>query len=309
MATPCIIDCDPGGDDTVAILLALASPELELLGITTVAGNRPLPQTTANALRALEFAGRTDIPVAAGAEAPLVRELYVRPQAAETADRGVFDLPAPATEPIAEHGVDFLAERLLASSGPVVVFPIGPLTNIALLLARYPEAAARIARLEIMGGAIELGNTTPAAEFNIWFDPEAARRVFASGVELTMIGLDVTHRAGIGPEHLPALKEAGLAGALVGNHVERWLADPARTRFFPGVPIHDALTVAQFIRRDLVRTEHVHVEIDCESQLCRGRTVCDMRGRLGLEPNAHVGVETEPDGFAAFLTERLAALG
>jgi inosine-uridine nucleoside N-ribohydrolase len=184
-----LIDCDPGHDDAIALLLALASPEVEVVGVTTVAGNQTLEKTTANAIRVLDFVGRDDVPVAAGANAPLLRDPFVA--AYVHGDTGLDgpDLPPPQRAPLDRHAVDFLAEHVAGAT----LVPIGPLTNVALLLARYPEA--RPERIVLMGGAIGLGNVTPAAEFNIWADPEAAARVFSSGIELTMIPLEVTHQA------------------------------------------------------------------------------------------------------------------
>ena len=189
MAERIILDCDPGHDDAIALLLALASPEIELLGVTTVAGNQTLEKTTANAIRILEFSGRTDVSVAAGADRPIVREPYVAKYVHGETGLDGPDLPPAQGSPLDEHAVDFLGRH---ADGATVV-AVGPLTNVALMLARYPEARPR--RIVLMGGSIGLGNVTPAAEFNIWADPEAAARVFESGLDVTMIGLDVTHQA------------------------------------------------------------------------------------------------------------------
>ena len=196
MSTPILLDCDPGHDDAIALLLALGSDELELRGVTTVAGNQTLEKTTANAIRVLELAGRAEIPVAAGAGRPLVREPRVAADVHGETGLDGPDLPPPRARPSTEHAVDFLAERI---DGATLV-ATGPLTNVALLLARHPEA--RPERIVLMGGAIAEGNVTPAAEFNIWADPEAAQRVFTSGLDVTMVGLDVTHRALVTPEQM-----------------------------------------------------------------------------------------------------------
>src|SRR6266498_824543 len=171
--TPVLIDCDPGHDDAIALLLALASPELELLGVTTVAGNQTLAKTTANAIRVLDFVGRDEIPVAAGASAPLVREPYVAAYVHGETGLDGPDLPPPRREPLQQHAADFLAEQIRARKGAVTLVPTAPLTNIALLFALHPEA--RPERIVLMGGALAEGNVTPAAEFNIWADPEARR--------------------------------------------------------------------------------------------------------------------------------------
>ena len=188
MSTPVLLDCDPGHDDAIALLLALGSDELVLRGVTTVAGNQTLEKTTANAIRVLELAGRGEIAVAAGADRPLVREPRVAANVHGETGLDGPDLPPPRGTPSPQHAVDFLAERL---DGATLV-ATGPLTNVALLLARYPTA--RPERIVLMGGAIAEGNVTPAAEFNIWADPEAAARVFSSGIDVTMVGLDVTHQ-------------------------------------------------------------------------------------------------------------------
>jgi inosine-uridine nucleoside N-ribohydrolase len=296
-----LLDCDPGHDDAIALLLALASPELELLGVTTVAGNQTLEKTTANAIRVLEFAGRNEIPVAAGADRPLVREQYVASYVHGETGLDGPDLPPPQGAPLDRHAVDFLADAIREAAGGVTLVPTGPLTNVALLLALHPDA--RPERIVLMGGAIAEGNVTPAAEFNIWADPEAAARVFASGIDVTMIGLDVTHQALFTPAHVGRL--AGRVGRMVAELLEFYGHFHREVYNFDGSPIHDAVAVAYVIRDDLVTTEHLNTEIDVESELCRGRTVVDVWRRSGREPNAHVGVEIDADGFLELLIERL----
>src|SRR6058998_2992684 len=235
--TPILIDCDPGHDDAIALLLALASPEVEVLGVTTVAGNQTLEKTTANALRVLELVGREDVPVAAGAERPLERELRV---AAHVHGETGLDGPALAPargKPVEEHAADFLAERLEPG---VVLVATGPLTNVALVLDR----GVRPERVVLMGGAIGEGNITQAAEFNIWVDPEAAARVFESGIDVTMIGLDVTHKALLTPEHGARLAASGRVGAFVAELLAFYHRFHAEKYGWPGSPIHDAVAVA-----------------------------------------------------------------
>jgi inosine-uridine nucleoside N-ribohydrolase len=309
VTTPVLIDCDPGHDDAMALLLALASPELEVLGVSTVHGNQTLAKTTANALRVLEFAGFGDVPVAAGADRPLVRVPAVAAQVHGETGLDGPDLPPPAGAPVAAHAVDFLAERLRAAGRPVTLVPTGPLTNIALLLARHPDAAEHVERIVLMGGAIAEGNVTPAAEFNIWVDPEAAARVFASGLELTMIGLDITHRALLTEAQADRLRAAGRVGAMVAELWAFYHRFHRRVYDLPGAPVHDAMAVAHVIRGDLVRTEHRHVAVECGSELCRGRTVVDLWRRTGGAPNAHVGVDVDAEGFLDLLVERIARLG
>jgi inosine-uridine nucleoside N-ribohydrolase len=306
---PIVLDCDPGHDDAIALLLALASPEVELLGVTTVAGNQTLPKTTANALRTLELVGRGGVPVAAGADRPLLREAHV---AADVHGESGLDgptLPPAQGAPVEQHAVDFLRETLAAADRPITLVPVGPLTNIGLLLARSPESAEKIERVVIMGGAIAEGNVTPAAEFNIWADPEAAQRVFSSGLDVTMVGLDVTHKALLLPERVEELRAAGTAGRFVAELFDFYHRFHAQIYDFPGSPVHDAVAVAQVVRPELLTTLERNVEIDCDSELCRGRTVVDLWRRTGREPNAHVCVDVDADGFVDLLVERISSLG
>jgi inosine-uridine nucleoside N-ribohydrolase len=309
VTTPVLIDCDPGHDDAMALLLALASPELELLGVATVHGNQTLDKTTANALRVLEFAGFGAMPVAAGAGRPLVREPRVAAHVHGETGLDGPDLPPAAGAPVTVHAVDFLADRLRMASGPVTLIPTGPLTNIALLLAHHPDVAGDIEQIVLMGGAIAEGNITPAAEFNIWVDPEAAARVFASGIDVTMVGLDVTHRALMTAEHADRLRAAGRVGTMVAELWGFYHRFHSRVYDFPGVPVHDAMAVAHVLAGGLVKTEHRNVEIDCASELCRGRTVVDLWQITGREPNAHVGVDVDGPAFLDLLVERIGSLG
>jgi inosine-uridine nucleoside N-ribohydrolase len=303
-ATKILLDCDPGHDDAIALLLALASPELELLGVTTVAGNQTLDKTTANAIRLLEFVGRTEVPVAAGADRPLVREQYVAAYVHGETGMDGPDLPAAQGKPLDRHAVDFLADQIREHDGAVTLVPTGPLTNVALLLALHPDA--RPERIVLMGGAIAEGNVTPAAEFNIWADPEAAARVFAADLDTTMVGLDVTHKALFTSAHVGRL--SGRVGGMVAELLEFYGHFHKEVYNFDGSPIHDAVAVAHVIRDDIVKTEHLNTEIDVESELCRGRTVVDAWRRSGREPNSHVGVDIEADVFLDLLVERLNSL-
>jgi inosine-uridine nucleoside N-ribohydrolase len=302
--TRILLDCDPGHDDAIALLLALASPELELLGVTTVAGNQTLEKTTANAIRVLEFAGRADVTVAAGADRPLVREPFVAAYVHGETGLDGPDLPPPQSAPVNRHAVDFLADKIREVDGQVTLVPVGPLTNVALLLALHPDA--RPERIVLMGGAIAEGNVTPAAEFNIWCDPEAAARVFASGIDVTMVGLDVTHKALFTPAQIGRL--TGRVGELVTELLRFYERFHREVYDFDGAPIHDAVAVAHVMRPDLVETKHLNVEIDVESELCRGRTVVDLWRRTDREPNAHVGVDIDAGGFLELLIERINSL-
>src|SRR5918998_1746794 len=245
---PVLIDCDPGHDDAIALLLALASPELDVLGVTTVHGNQTLAKTTANALRVLEFAGFADMPVAAGADRPLLRAPALGAHVHGETGLDGPDLPPAAGKPAGVHAVDFLAERLGRAGRPVTLVPTGPLTNVALLLALHPQVTEQIERIVLMGGAIAEGNMTPAAEFNVWVDPEAAERVFASGLDVTMVGLDVTHRALMTAAHARRLRAAGRVGTMVAELRDFYQRFHSQVYAFPGTPVHDAVAVAHVIR-------------------------------------------------------------
>jgi inosine-uridine nucleoside N-ribohydrolase len=305
---PVLVDCDPGLDDALALLLVLGSPELELLGVTAVAGNQTVDKTTANALKVLELAGRADVPVALGADRPLAGELVLAADAHGDSGLGELDLPAPTAAPVEEAAVDFLADRLHAAATPATVFAIGPLTNIALLLALYPEAANRIDRLVLMGGAICEGNQTASAEFNIWIDPEAAHRVFGSGLDITMVGLDVTNRAVLTRGDADELRSSGPVGSAAAGMLDFYLDFYEEAYEHGGAPIHDALAVAYVLQPEILRTTARRVEIDLTG-ICRGRTVVDMRRRTRLpEPNTQVAVDVDVAAFRTLLVERLMRL-
>jgi len=305
VTTPIVIDCDPGHDDAIAILLALASPELELLGVTTVAGNQTLDKTTRNALVTLEIAGRSDVPVAAGAAAPLRRDLRTAAHVHGETGLDGPELPEPSVLPVRSHAVDLLAE--LIDPG-VVLVPTAPLTNIALLLKQHPAVRNRLERIVWMGGAIGEGNVTPAAEFNAFVDPEAAAEVFASGIPITMIGLDVTHRALFTRAHAERLRGAGRAGRFVAELSDFFQQFHERSYGFAGSPIHDAMAVAHVIDPTIVTTGRANVVVEDRSEFCDGRTVVDFRRVTGREPNAEVGIGVEADRFLELLVLRLASL-
>jgi pyrimidine-specific ribonucleoside hydrolase len=305
--TAIILDCDPGHDDAIALLLAIASPELDLLGVTTVHGNQTLEKTTANALRVLDLAGRADIPVAAGADRPLARELTVASHVHGDSGLDGPALPPAGRAPLGEHAVDFMVRTIAASPTPVTLVPTGPLTNVALLLER--TGGANVDRIVLMGGAIAEGNMTPAAEFNIWADPEAAQAVFHSGLDTTMIGLDVTHRAVTTPALQDRLRATGTIGAFVADLVDFFAVYHRETYGWDGAPIHDAVAVVHVIRPGLVTTIESNVEIELESNLCRGRTVVDRWKRTDRPANAHVGVDLDAAGFFDLLVERIGRLG
>ena len=307
MAIPIVLDCDPGHDDAIGLLLALASPEVELLGLTTSYGNQTLEKTTQNALRVLELVGRRDIPVAAGAERPLERELVV---AAHVHGESGLDgpaLPAAETAPDSDDAVAFVADLVRTAGRPVTLVPTGPLTNAARYVER--RGGDGIERIVLMGGAIAEGNFTPAAEFNVWCDPEAAELVFSSGLDVTMAGLDVTHKALLGPQVETELRAAGRVGAFVADLNVYFTEYHRRTYGWDGAPIHDAVAVAHVLRPGLLETRFRNVAVERESELCRGRTVVDLWNRTERAPNAHVGVDLDREGFFRLLVERIASLG
>jgi len=292
-----VIDCDPGHDDAIAILLALASPEVELRGIVTVAGNQTVDKTTRNALKVLEAVGRSDIPVVRGADAPLTRTLRTAPHVHGESGLDGPDLPEPMTAPSEDDPAEWLEPG-------VVLVPTGPLTNVARLV----ERGVAIERIVWMGGAIAEGNITPAAEFNAYVDPEAAAIVFASGVPITMVGLDVTHKALFTRAHAERVRGTGTAGRIVAELSDFFQAFHERRYRFDGSPIHDAMAVAHVVDPTLMTTVHCNVEIETASQFCDGRTVVDRWVSTDKPKNAHVGVDVDAPRFLELLVERISTL-
>ena len=312
MAERIIIDTDPGQDDAVAILLAPASPdEIEVLGITAVAGNVPLALTARNARIVCELAGRPDMKVFAGCDRPLRHELVTAEHVHGKTGLDGPDLPEP-TMPLQDaHGVDFIIETLRAEpAGTVTLCPLGPLTNIATAFERAPDIVSRVKRIVLMGGAyFEVGNITPAAEFNIYVDPEAAALVFGAGVPLVVLPLDVTHKALVTKPRNDAFRalgnRAGTAVAQMTDFFERF--DLAKYGS-EGAPLHDPCVTAYLLRPDLFSGRHINVEIETVSPLTRGMTVADWWGVTDRAPNATFIGDLDADGFFALLTERLARL-
>ena len=307
-----IIDTDPGQDDAIAILLALASPEeIEVLGITAVAGNVPLPLTQLNARKVCELAGRPDIKVFAGCDRPLGRDLVTAEHVHGKTGLDGPVLPDPQMPLQAQHAVDFIIDTLRAEPvGSVTLCPLGPLTNIAMAFETAPDIVTRVREIVLMGGAyFEVGNITPTAEFNIYVDPQAARIVFRSGVRIVVMPLDVTHKALVTRERNDAFRA-------LGNRVGEAVAQ--MTDFFErfdkekygglGAPLHDPCVTAYLIRPDLFQGRHVNVEIETQSELTMGMTVADWWRVSGREPNALFMGDIDADGFFALLTERLARL-
>jgi inosine-uridine nucleoside N-ribohydrolase len=308
-ATPIILDCDPGHDDAIAILLALASPELELVGITTVSGNQTVDKTTANALKVLELVGRTDVPVYTGADRPFLRARDVAAHVHGESGLDGPDLPAPSAQAQGQPAVEYLADELRGRDGRATLVATGPLTNIGLLFSLHPDA--RPERLVLMGGAIGEGNRTPAAEFNIWADPEAAQRVFAEGLDTTMVGLDVTHRALIKDTHTERMRGAGKVGKAVAELMDFYSRfHRARYPDLDGSPMHDPVCIAHLVDPTLMTVRDAVIEVDCTTGPSWGRTNVDWRGREHFGPaNAKVGLDIDGDRFADLVVDRITGLG
>ncbi|CNG21524.1 pyrimidine-specific ribonucleoside hydrolase RihA [Yersinia frederiksenii] len=306
-----IIDCDPGHDDAIALILALASPELKVEAVTTCAGNQTPDKTLRNALRILTLLERQDIPVAGGALQPLLRELIIADNVHGESGLDGPSLPDPDFAPQAENAVELMARVLRASPHPVTIVATGPLTNVALLLAGHGALMAKIERIVIMGGAVMLGNWTPAAEFNIFVDPEAAERVFKSGIPLTMAGLDVTHQAQVMDEDIDRIRQlnnpvadvvAGLLDFFMLYHrQERW--------GFQGAPLHDPCTIAWLLAPELFTSIERWVGIETRGEYTQGMTVVDYYELTGNKPNADVLMGINRQGFIDLLVERIARYG
>jgi pyrimidine-specific ribonucleoside hydrolase len=305
---PIILDCDPGHDDALAMLLALARPELQLLGVTTVAGNATLDNTTRNALSVLTLIDRLDVPVSVGADRPLSRPLVTAAHVHGVSGLEGAELPEPGFSPIDEPAVDFIARQVAESDVPVTLVPTGPLTNIGAFIQRHPELLPGIDHICLMGGAIGEGNITASAEFNIWVDPEAAALVFDCGRPVTMIGLDVTHQAIVTHADSERMAELGTRTGRVFADLLHYFARFHRERYgWDGSPIHDAVAVAHVVDGGLVQTKPYRVDVETRSELTRGRTVVDLRAISGRPPNAEVGLGIERDRFVEMLQEAVAA--
>ncbi len=311
MTRKIIIDSDPGQDDAVAILLALASPELEVLAITAVAGNVPLSLTAVNSLKMVELAGRPDVPVYAGCDRPLQRDLVTAEYVHGDTGLDGAPLPEPST-PLAEgHAVDAIIELVEAHGpGEVTLCPLGPLTNIAMALQRAPHLAEKLAAIVLMGGGFfEGGNTTPAAEFNIYVDPHAADVVFRSGVPLTVMPLDVTHRALIAPRHLERFSAMGTpVGEAVHGLLDFYERYDIEKYGGEGGPLHDPCVIAYLLKPELFAGREVNVEVETESELTVGMTVVDWWDMTDRPANATWMRDVDADGFFDLIVERLARL-
>ncbi|GLQ26821.1 hypothetical protein GCM10007927_16240 [Sulfitobacter pacificus] len=307
-----IIDTDPGQDDAVAILLALASPEeIDLLGITCVAGNVPLDLTSKNARIICELAGKTDVKVYAGCDRPLGRELVTAEHVHGKTGLDGPNLPDPVMPLCDGHGVDFIIEQLRThDAGQITLCPLGPLTNIATAFEKAPDIVARVSEIVLMGGGyFEGGNITPTAEFNIYVDPQAADIVFKSGVPIVVMPLDVTHKALVTKQRNDAFRAldtpVGIAVAQMTDFFERFDKEKYGSE---GAPLHDPCVTAYLIKPELFSGRHINVEIETQSELTMGMTVADWWGVTDRKPNALFIGDLDADGFFALLTDRLARL-
>ncbi|WP_423732398.1 pyrimidine-specific ribonucleoside hydrolase RihA [Hafnia paralvei] len=309
MSLPIILDCDPGHDDAIALILALASPELELKAVTTSAGNQTPDKTLRNALRILTLLQRSDIPVAGGAVKPLMRELIIADNVHGESGLDGPELPEPSFAPQTCNAVALIAQTLRASQQPVTVVATGPLTNIALLLTSHPELHAKISRIVIMGGAAMLGNWTPAAEFNIYVDPEAAEIVFQSGLPIVMAGLDVTHRAQIMSEDIERFRQLGnpVAG-VVADLLDFFMEYHKQEKWgFQGAPLHDPCTIAWLIKPEIFTCVDRWVGVETQGKYTQGMTVVDYYSLTANQPNTTVMMDVDRQAFVDLLVERIGA--
>jgi inosine-uridine nucleoside N-ribohydrolase len=305
---PLIIDSDPGLDDALAIGLAVARPEINLLAVTTVGGNADVRHCTTNALRLLNVYGAPDVPVAEGSAGALFGGVVRATEIHGEAGIGTTVLPESPIAALPEGAVDLIARILREHPEPVVIAPIGPLTNIALLVRLHPELLPRIAHVCLMGGSIGEGNTTVSAEFNVYADPEAAAIVFESGLPITMMGLDVTHQATLHPPAAARLRELDTrSGSVAAELVDYALEREGQWYGTPRMAVHDAVAVAHLAIGDLIDVADYDVQVDTGDGPARGRTVCDGLGRRvarkGRSMNAQVGIRIDRDRFEDILVD------
>lgn len=292
-----ILDCDPGHDDAIAIMLAAKHPAIELLGISIVAGNQTLDKTLINGLNVCQTLN-IDTPVYAGMPQPIMRKQIVADNIhGETGlDGPVFGQLTRKAEK--KHAVNFIIDTLMDSTGDITLVPVGPLTNIAVAMRMQPAIIPKIREIVLMGGAYGTGNFTPSAEFNIFADPEAARVVFTSGVPLVMMGLDLTHQTVCTPDIISRMENAGgPAGKLFSDMMNFTLKTQYDNYGLEGGPVHDATCVAYLINPDAFKVQEMYVEIDVNSGPCYGRTVCDELGVLGKSANTKVGITLDTAWF------------
>ncbi|MEK4190622.1 MULTISPECIES: nucleoside hydrolase [Paenibacillus] len=307
MPTPIIIDCDPGHDDAIAILLAIANSEkLDLRGITTVGGNQILDKITENALKVISFVN-ADIPVAKGAAGPLFGKLVTGEEAHGESGMDGPLLPPSKFRPVEQGAVEFMLNIIRSSEEKITLVPMAPLTNIALLITAYPEIKDRIEKISLMGGGISYGNVTSTAEFNIYVDPEAARIVFESGIPIIMSGLDVTDKAAIFEDEILALKERGPVSTMVGELLD-FYSIYGKKMGYVGSALHDPCAVAWLLHPELFEFEHLYVTVETEGKLTRGMTVADRRKKTDRPANVQVLVGVDREAFMKLIFDSLEKL-
>ena len=308
MALPVIIDCDPGHDDAIALVLALASPELNVKAVTSSAGNQTPDKTLRNVLRMLTLLKRPDIPVAGGALKPLMRELIIADNVHGESGLDGPALPEPGFAAQSRTAVELMANILRDSVEPVTIVATGPQTNVALLLNSHPELHAKIERIVIMGGAMVLGNWQPAVEFNIYVDPEAAEIVFQSGIPVVMAGLDVTHKAQIHVEDIERFRRIGNPiSTIVAELLDFFLEYHKDEKWgFVGAPLHDPCTIAWLLKPEMFTTVERWVGVETQGKYTQGMTVVDFYNLTGRKPNATVMLDVDRQAFVDLLAERLA---
>ncbi|BBJ86446.1 pyrimidine-specific ribonucleoside hydrolase RihA [Raoultella ornithinolytica] len=311
MALPIILDCDPGHDDAIAMVLALASPELDVKAITASAGNQTPDKTLRNVLRMLTLLGRQDIPVAGGARKPLMRELIIADNVHGESGLDGPALPEPDFAPQNVTAVELMAKTLRESPQPVTIVATGPQTNVALLLNSHPELHDKIARIVLMGGAMVLGNWQPAAEFNIYVDPEAAEIIFQSGIPVVMAGLDVTHRAQIHGLDIERFRQVGNPVAtIVAELLDFFMEYHKDAKWgFTGAPLHDPCTIAWLLKPELFTSVERWVGVETQGKYTQGMTVVDYYFLTGKQPNTTVLLDIDRERFVDLLVERLAFYG
>ena len=309
MAQKLILDVDTGTDDAVALMLAALHPDLELIGATTVNGNVPVEFCTENSMRVFDYIG-VPVPVYEGVSKPIERDDFPIPRDAIQSSRavhgGYLDIPASRSTKQSTGAIEFLVETYRSATEPIILVPVGPLSNIATALRAEPRLHDLVPRLVIMGGANRYGNVTPRAEFNVWADPEAAREVITSGIrEITMVPLDATHQALVSLEDCVALRALGTpAGDAAATFTERRIRgyDTTQPMKRPNAaPVHDALAVASIIDRSVITTHHLHVDVETQGELTVGETVVDTNFRSGSEPNVDIALDADERKFVSML--------
>lgn len=309
MAAPVLIDCDPGTDDAIALAMAAVAPELSLQAVTTVAGNQTIEKTTTNALGLLARCDRPAVPVSRGFDRPIVREPVTAPEVHGESGLASVDLEATDGAITDRHAIDAIHDAAVSTEG-LTILAIGPLTNVAMALRRYPALTELVDEIVVMGGSIAGGNVTPAAEFNVYADPEAAQIVFDAPLAVTMVGLDVTRSARLDAAVNQRIRAIGSAVTDVVADLIDHLVDVHQQRYdWTAAPVHDALAAAALIDRDILTTERMRVDVERHGEHTTGSTVCDPLGTSNRSANVDVATAVDADSFEALLVDRLGRYG